>query len=121
MNTEKPWWFPTVQGFLAGSIVVMMFTAIVLLVLLAKSGTMADATVFAVITTLLGVLASSFKDVYGYSFGSSASSKDKDDTISSMVMKQPLPVVSPLTNGEIKTENTTVKSENTTVETKPQV
>lgn len=115
MNNERPWWFPTVQGFLAAAIVVMMFTAIVLLVLLAKSGEMADATVFAVITTLLGVLASSFKDVYGYSFGSSASSKDKDDTISSMVMKQPL-LVNP-TNGAITTENTTVKSENTTVET----
>lgn len=117
MNTKKPWWFPTVQGFLAASIVIMMFTAIVLLVLLAKSGTMADATVFAVITTLLGVLASSFKDVYGYSFGSSASSKDKDDTISSMVMKQPLPINVPTNGAPITTENTTVKSENTTIET----
>lgn len=112
----KPWWMPNIQGFLAAGIVLMMILAIMMLLLLAKSGSMADPTVFAVITTLLGVLAGSFKDVYGFFFGSSASSKDKDDTISSMVMKQPLPT-NPNPTGDITTENTTVKSENTTVET----
>lgn len=63
-----------------------------------------------------GFMTVGFTSVINYYFGSSSSSKDKDDTISSMVIKQPTPELPKPTGGDIKTENTTVKSENTVVE-----
>lgn len=84
-------WLPDTKGFLAASAIGLF--GCVLLILMFKTGP-ADTTIFAVLTTLLGVLAGVIKDIYGYFFGSSASSASKDDTISKM-----LPPTPPATNG----------------------
>ncbi len=109
MNIEKPWWVPETRAILA-VFLVMSVVAITFLVLIhppASDNQLAQVLVGALVTTGLAA-------IIGFYFGSSSSSKDKDDTISSMVIKQPTPT--PLTpTGDIKTENTTVKSENTTV------
>lgn len=82
MDKPRPFWMPDTKGFLA-IIIVAIFAACVF-ILMFKQGP-ADTTIFAVLTTLLGVLAGVIKDVYGYHFGSSASSSSKDDTISKML------------------------------------
>lgn len=79
----RPFWFPDTKGFLAIAVVVLFGATI--FVLMFKSGP-ADTTIFAVLTTLLGVLAGVIKDVYGYFFGSSASSSSKDETIQKMAI-----------------------------------
>lgn len=77
-DTHRPYWFPDTKGFLAILVVALFGTTI--FVLMFKTGP-ADTTIFAVLTTLLGVLAGVIKDVYGYHFGSSASSSAKDEAI----------------------------------------
>lgn len=91
MDNLRPYWMPDTKGFLAIAIVALFGGAMFLLMFKQSP---ADQTVFAVLTTLLGVLASQLKEISGYYFGSSASSSQKDDTISKM-----LP---PATNGETK-------------------
>lgn len=104
-EAAKPWWVPETRAILA-IFLVFSVVAITFLVLVrppASDNQLAQVLVGALVTTGLAA-------IIGFYFGSSSSSKDKDDTISSMVVKQP-------PNGDIKTENTTIKSENTTVET----
>lgn len=83
---DKPWYVPDRKGFLALAAITLFGT--VIMALMFKAGP-ADTTIFAVLTTLLGVLAGVIKDVYGYDFGSSASGATKDETISKMVVPQP--------------------------------
>lgn len=78
------WWSLEARASLALAIVVLMITSIFMLVMLSMLNIKVDPTIFAVLTTLLGVLAGSFKDVYGFYYGSSSGQKDKDDTISRM-------------------------------------
>lgn len=114
MNTEKPWWVPDTRAILAIFLVVsvVMITFLVILHPPASDNQLAQVLVGALVTTGLAA-------IIGFYFGSSSSAKDKDETISNMIIKQPTPILPTTGNGEIKTENTTVKSENTTVETKP--
>ena len=77
----KPWFWPDTQGFLAVAIIGIV-SAIVLILLL-HPVQMTD-TVQGVLMTMIGVLVSSLKDVFGYYFSSSASSRAKDDTIHAM-------------------------------------
>lgn len=110
MNTEKPWWVPDTRAILA-TFLILSFVAITFLVILhppASDNQLAQVLVGALVTTGLAAIISFY-------FGSSSSSKDKDDTISSMVVKQPSPIIP---TPEIKTENTTVNSDNVTVENK---
>lgn len=88
-NTERPYWVPDTKGFLALAVVAIFASAIFLLMF---KGSAADQTIFAVLTTLLGVLAGEVKEVYGYYFGSSASSSAKDATISNMLPPPTNPV-----------------------------
>ncbi len=112
MNTDKPWWVPDTRAILAVFLVVSVVSITFLVILHppASDNQLAQVLVGALVTTGLAA-------IIGFYFGSSSSSKDKDDTISSMVIKQPTPD-KPLPtglSGDIKTENTTVTSENTTV------
>jgi hypothetical protein len=113
MDIDKPWWVPDTRAILAVFLVtsVVAITFLVILHPPASDNQLAQVLVGALVTTGLAA-------IIGFYFGSSSSSKDKDDTISSMVIKQPAPD-KPLPIGsmptDIKTENTTVTSENTTV------
>lgn len=83
VELRRPIWLPDTKGFLAMAIVGLFGAAI--FILMFKSSP-ADQTVFAVLTTLLGVLASQIKEISGYYYGSSASSTAKDDTIQKMAV-----------------------------------
>jgi len=72
------------RSSLAIAIVGLMMVSIMMLVMLSLLNVKVDPTIFAVLTTLLGVLAGSFKDVYGFWYGSSSGSSGKDDAITKM-------------------------------------
>lgn len=80
-NSNKPWFWPDTQGFLAVAIITIM-SAIVMILLL-KTVQMTD-TVQGVLLTIIGVLAKTLTDVYAYYFNSSVSSRNKDETIKAM-------------------------------------
>lgn len=84
LSKRRSFWSLDTRASLAAAIVGLMMTSIAMLVMLSLLNVKVDPTIFAVLTTLLGVLAGSFKDVYGFWYGSSSASKDKDDTISQM-------------------------------------
>lgn len=86
MNTNKPWFWPDTQGFLAIAIITVMSS--VIFVMLFHSTTMDDRTQ-GVLMTILGVLVGALKDVYGFYFNSSSSSKLKDDTIKELAVSIP--------------------------------
>lgn len=67
-----------VQGFLAVAITVGFFVVIGALM----SMTELPTSVKDILLVMLGALLASFKEITGYFFGSSSSSKSKDDTIS---------------------------------------
>lgn len=73
----RPYWLPDTQGFLAIAIISLM--GIVVLILLNAAPKFDDKTA-GVLMTVLGVLTACLKDVYSFFFGSSQSSKTKDDT-----------------------------------------
>lgn len=78
---NKPNWLPDTQGFLAIAIILIMST--IVMILLLKTVQMTD-TVQGVLLTIIGVLAKTLTDVYGYYFNSSVSSRAKDETIKAM-------------------------------------
>jgi hypothetical protein len=78
---NKPWYWPDTQGFLAVAIISIMSG--VLLILLLRPVTLTD-TAGGMLTTIVGVLLASLKDVFAFYFNSSSSSKTKDETISNM-------------------------------------
>lgn len=86
------WWSLDTRASLAAAIVGLMITSIGMLVMLSLLNVKVDPTIFAVLTTLLGVLAGSFKDVYGFWYGNSSSQTDKDKTISTMAATASAPV-----------------------------
>lgn len=87
MENQKPWWVPETRAILAVFLVasVVCITFVVLLHPPASDNQLAQVLVGALVTTGLAA-------IIGFYFGSSSSSKDKDDTINSMVIKQPIPV-----------------------------
>jgi len=86
MNTNKPWYWPDTQGFLAIAIITVM--AAVIFIMLFHTTTMDDRTQ-GVLMTILGVLVGALQDVYGFYFNSSSSSKLKDATIQSLTATLP--------------------------------
>lgn len=82
-EAPRPFWMPDTKGFLAIAMIAL-FAAVIFMLLMFKTSP-ADPAVFAVVTTLVGVLAGEVKEVYSYYFGSSASSSAKDATINSML------------------------------------
>ena len=93
MKDNKPYWMPDTQGFLAIAIIIVMAT--VILILLTKDYTNINDKVFGALLTLLGVLAGCFKDVYGFFFGSSSGSKNKDDAIAK-IATTPIAPIAPI-------------------------
>lgn len=94
--TVKPWFWPDTQGFLAVAIITIMST--IVLILLLRTVQMTE-TVQGVLMTLVGVLTGCLKDVFGFYFNSSSSSKVKDDTIKTMAAAVETPksaVIDPL-------------------------
>ena len=81
MSKDKPWFWPDTQGFLAIAIITVM--AAVIFIMLFHTITMDDRTQ-GVLMTILGVLVGALKDVYGFYFNSTSSSKLKDATIQSL-------------------------------------
>lgn len=79
--TVKPWFWPDTQGFLAVAIIGIM--AGILWLLLSHPVTLTDAA-GGMLTTIVGVLLASLKDVYAFYFNSNSSSKTKDETINNM-------------------------------------
>lgn len=78
MEKVRPFWLPDTQGFLAIGIITVV--SILAFILIAHPTSMDDKTSGAFMT-LLGVLMGCLKDVYGFFFGSSKGSKDKDDAM----------------------------------------
>jgi len=87
---QRPYWFPDTQGFLALGIIIVVSA---LAFLLLGSSTKFDDKIAGAFMTLLGVLTACLKDVYGFYFGSSQGSKDKDQTIA-VALNAPAPVTS---------------------------
>lgn len=89
----RPYWLPDTKGFLALGIIFLFAGTIVMMM----SGVAPkDEKVMSALLVLLGVLGNEVKEVYGYFFGSSASSSAKDDTISKMIpTTPPAPEVKP--------------------------
>jgi hypothetical protein len=81
VNRDKPWFWPDTQGFLAIAIITVM--AAVIFIMLFHTATMDDRTQ-GVLMTILGVLVGALKDVYGFYFNSTSSSKLKDATIQTL-------------------------------------
>lgn len=81
---RSSWWNLDTRASLAMAIVGLMMASIGMLVMLSLLNVKVDPTIFAVLTTLLGVLAGSFKDVYGFWYGNSSGSASKDDTMAKM-------------------------------------
>ena len=77
----RPFWLPDTRGFLAVSIVVMMF--IIVLTLMWHPISM-DERVSNLLSGILGILIATFKDVYSFSFNSTQASEDKSKTIASL-------------------------------------
>lgn len=81
MNTQKPWFWPDTQGFLAIAIITVM--AAVIFIMLFHTIQMDDRTQ-GVLMVILGVLTGALKDVYAFYFNSTSTSKQKDETIKTM-------------------------------------
>ena len=86
MNSNKPWYVPDTQGFLAVAIIVII--SVIILILLLHPLQITD-TVNGVLMTLIGVLAAELKDVYAFYFNSTSSSKAKDETLKAVVQALP--------------------------------
>lgn len=75
---RRPVWLPDTKGFLAVAIIIV-FTAS--MVLIATDNVPKDPVITTLFSTMVGSVLTLMKDVYGYVFGSSASSASKDATI----------------------------------------
>ncbi len=78
MKSDKPFWMPDTQGFLAIAILSLVGTIVLLLLLHPVT---LDDKVASVLNVALGVLLGNLKDVYSFFFGSSKGSEKKDDAI----------------------------------------
>lgn len=92
MKSDKPFWMPDTQGFLAIAILTLVGTVVLLLLLHPVT---LDDKVAAVLNVALGVLLGNLKDVYSFFFGSSKGSEKKDDAILSGAVTPAQPIVPP--------------------------
>ena len=77
----RPYWLPDTRGFLAASIVFLIFVIVMTLMWHPVPLTEQQS---ALLYTVLGILLGCFKDVYGFSFNSTQAGEDKNKTIASM-------------------------------------
>ncbi len=83
MDDRKPWWIPETTRALLAIFLVISVVAITVLVIIHP-----PAPDNQVANILLGALVSQgLTAIIGFYFGSSSQSKDKDDTINTMVKK----------------------------------
>lgn len=90
-RTERPWWAPDAQGFLAAAIVVICGTA--LFVRMFRTSTVDDKMLDTMITIFFSTC---LVTVYQFSFGSSRGSQTKDekqDKILDKLVPPPAPVI----------------------------
>lgn len=73
-----PFWYPDMKGFLAIGIVLIISLTVAALIF---GWAPTDDKILTLLTTVVGALLVIFKDVYQYTFGSSAGSAAKDETI----------------------------------------
>ena len=83
-GSNKPFWMPDTQGFLAIAIIGVIAALAFILV---GSTIKFDDKVAGAFMTLLGVLTACLKDVYSFFFGSSKGSDKKDETQNAIVEK----------------------------------
>lgn len=83
-DNQKPYYWPDAQGFLAGAIVVMCFTALMIRMF---HTTPEDKMLDTMITILFSTC---LVTVYQYTFGSSRGSQNKDDTINKIALTPPV-------------------------------
>lgn len=81
-SPTRPWWAPDAQGFLAASIVMMTYTA--LMIRMFHSSVQEDKMLDTMITILFSTC---LVTVFNYSFGSSRGSAAKDESQTKMVEK----------------------------------
>ena len=79
--SEKPWYWPDTQGFLAVAIISLI--AAIVLIMMFHPPQLTDSTQ-GVLMTMIGVLTATLKEVYSYYFSSSSSSRTKDETIKTL-------------------------------------
>lgn len=84
--SEKPWFWPDTQGFLAITIVALIGSIVYILLL---HPVKIDDKIQGMLMAVIGVLVACLKDVYSFFFGSSKGSAAKDDTISKMSESAP--------------------------------
>lgn len=77
----RPFWLPDTRGFLAGAIVILIF--FIVLTLMWHPMTM-EERIFNLFYLVLGILISTFKDVYNFSFSSTQAGEDKTKAIASL-------------------------------------
>ena len=81
MKDNKPYWYPDAQGFLAASIVIMCFVALIIRMFhTGPEDKMLDTMITILFSTCLVT-------VYQYTFGSSRGSQNKDDTQNKVIEK----------------------------------
>ena len=85
-DKNKPYWMPDAQTFLAVSIVVMTFTALIIRMF---HTTPEDKMLDTMITILFSTC---LVTVYNYAFGSSSGSRSKDDAITKIAMTPVAPI-----------------------------
>ena len=98
MNPVKPWFWPDTQGFLAIAIITVMAAVIFIMLFLT---TQMDERTQGVLMVILGVLTGALKDVYGYYFNSSSTSRAKDDTIKTLAQTVPATASTTTTTTEV--------------------
>ena len=92
-DSQKPFWMPDTQGFLAIAIIVLI--AAIVMILLTHPPAIDERT-SGVLMTIVGVLIACLKDVYSFFFGSSSGSKSKDDAMVKLATEPEPPPVAPL-------------------------
>lgn len=78
MSSNKPFWLPDTQGFLAMAIILLIAVVVLILILHPPA---IDERTSGVLMTIIGVLIACLKDVYAFFFGSSKGSEKKDDAL----------------------------------------
>ena len=91
---NRPSWLPDAQGFLAIGVLVIV-SGIVILLIFGPTTNM-KPEILAVITTLIGLLGGSLKDVYSYYFPGDISTKARTPAVTALpASQQPAPEAKP--------------------------
>jgi hypothetical protein len=91
-ETKRPLWLPDAPGFIA-ILLLLLFGVVIMLLMLVPI--YVGEAVGTLLTALIGVLASKVTTIVDFHFGSSKTSKDKDDTIRSLASNGHTPPAPP--------------------------